>query len=89
MDDLKPQSGSCARCRRSLGLASFKWDGRWYGNEACVGSGPCPLDGRASAVPEASLYTRPQRFFRNRKPKELRRLPGDPAASYHESRASK
>lgn len=65
-------SGSCARCGRALGLASAQVDGRWYGNAACALGGECPLDDRAPAVAEEALYTRPRRFFRSRRPKELR-----------------
>lgn len=86
-EDVRPQSGSCVRCRRALDLASFEVDGRWYGNEACARGGPCPLETRPPAVPVRWLYPRPQRFFRRRSPKELRRIPGAP--SYQDARASK
>jgi hypothetical protein len=66
-------SGSCARCGRALDLASAEVDGRWYGNSACATPvAACPLDERAPAVPEEALYSRPRRFFRRRRPKELR-----------------
>ena len=65
-------SGSCARCGRALDLASAKVDGRWYGNEICATGAPCPLDREASAVPEPWLYSRPRRFLRRRRPKELK-----------------
>jgi len=65
-------SGSCVRCGRALGLASALVDGRWYGNAACAGEGPCALDQRPAAVPEDRLYSRPRRHFRRRLPKELR-----------------
>ena len=71
MIDRVPASGSCARCQRSLGLASVKVDGRWYGSQACAEGGECPLDTRAPDVPEPALYARPRRFFRRRLPKEL------------------
>jgi hypothetical protein len=70
--DYVAASGSCARCGRALGLASACVDGRWYGNAECALGGPCPLDVRPPAVPEPALYPRPRRFFRPRKPKELR-----------------
>jgi hypothetical protein len=88
-EDVRPQSGSCARCRRSLGLASCKVGGLWYGNEACAMGSPCPLDSRAPEVPEAWLFTRPQRFFRRRKPKELRGTHEELPVTYQESKASK
>ena len=65
-------AGSCVRCGRALGLASAEVDGRWYGNSACATGGTCPLDERAPAVSEEALYSRPRRFFRRRRPKELR-----------------
>lgn len=89
MEDLRPQSGSCVRCRRSLDLASVKVDGRWYGNEACALGGPCPLESRPPEVPEPWLYVRPQRFFRRRKPKELRGTHSELPATYQEARDSK
>ena len=67
-----PSSGSCARCGRALDLASALVAGRWYGNAACASDGPCPLEQRAPAVPEAWLVSRPRRYFRRRLPKELR-----------------
>ena len=88
-EDVRPQSGSCARCRRSLDLASVKVDGQWYGNAACAAGGACPLDARAPAVPEAWLYARPQRFFRRRQPKELLRTRETLPAPYQESSDSK
>ena len=72
MVDRVPSSGSCVRCQRSLGLASVKRDGKWYGSAACAAGEDCPLERRASAVPEPALYARPHRFFRRRAPKELK-----------------
>jgi hypothetical protein len=89
MDDLRPQSGSCVRCRRALDHASVKVGGLWYGNEACALGGPCPLECRAPAVPEPWLTVRPQRFFRRRKPKELRGTHAELPATYQEASASK
>ncbi|MEB2344228.1 MAG: hypothetical protein OZ948_05765 [Deltaproteobacteria bacterium] len=65
-------SGSCVRCGRALGLASAKVDGRWYGNAICATGAPCPLDREAPRVPEPRLYSRPRRYLRKRRPKELR-----------------
>ncbi len=85
-EDVRPQSGSCFRCRRALDLASAKVGGRWYGSEACAGDGPCPLESRSPAVPEPWLYPRPKRFFGRRGPKELR---GGAGAAYQDASASK
>ena len=73
MPDRAPAIGSCARCGRALNLASAEVDGRWYGNAACAGGGPCPLDNREAAVPEPWLYSRPRRYLGKRAPIELRR----------------
>lgn len=71
--DRVPAYGSCVRCQRSLGLASVKRDGQWYGTLVCAEGGDCPLDARAPGVDERALYSRPRRFFRKRAPKELNR----------------
>jgi hypothetical protein len=63
-------SGSCARCRSSLGLASLKVRGAWYCSTACAQGRVC-AEPRAVQVPEPWLYARPRRFFRARRPKEL------------------
>jgi hypothetical protein len=63
--------GSCARCRERLGLASLEVAGRWYCSTACA-DGHVVAEPRPPAVPESWLYARPRRFFRARKPKELR-----------------
>jgi len=63
--------GSCARCRESLGLASTRVGGVWYCSAACAEDRE--HDASATArVPEPWLYARPRRFFRSRKPKELK-----------------
>jgi hypothetical protein len=89
LEEVRPQSGSCIRCRRSLDAASVKAGGQWYGNEACARGGPCPLDSRPPVVPEPWLYVRPQRFFRRRKPKELHGTDVVLPATYQESSESK
>ncbi|MEN8182775.1 MAG: hypothetical protein ABFS46_09590 [Myxococcota bacterium] len=66
----RPATGSCARCRASLGLAAVKAREAWYCCTACAeGRRAVP---RPLSVPEARLYGRPQRFYRARRPKELR-----------------
>jgi hypothetical protein len=73
MIDHRPASGggSCARCRASLDLTSVKVGDRWYCSSACAEGHPGG-DARVPAVPEPWLTARPRRFFRARKPKELR-----------------
>ena len=75
MSENVPQCGSCDRCGRALGLAAAKSAGRWYGNAACAGDGPCPLDAAPPRVGEEPLISRPRRFFGRRPPRELRRAP--------------
>ena len=67
-----PANGSCARCGRALGLASAEGNGLWYGNSGCASGGACPLEENPPIVAETALFTRPRRFFRRRRPKELR-----------------
>jgi hypothetical protein len=73
MIDHRPANGggSCAHCNASLGLASLKVDGVWYCSSACA-DGRVPSAPREPRVPESWLYARPRRFFRRRRPKELR-----------------
>jgi hypothetical protein len=64
--------GSCAACDGALALDALKGDdGRWYCCPACAQGLP-PEAYRPAAVPEPALYNRPRRFFRKRRPKELR-----------------
>jgi hypothetical protein len=72
MVDRIASSGSCVRCWRSLGLASVKVEGRWYGSASCARGGECPLDRREPAVAEPALFARPRRYFGRRAPKELK-----------------
>ncbi len=67
--------GSCARCRASLELTSLKKGGVWYCGAACA-EGRVEEPPRAARVPESWLYNRPRRFFRARKPKELKSTQG-------------
>ena len=73
MVDRVPSSGSCVRCSRSLGLASVKVEGKWYGSASCARGGDCPLDRHEPAGEEDALYARPRRYFGCRAPKELKR----------------
>ncbi len=63
-------SGSCARCRESLGLASLKMGDVWYCSSSCA-EGRVTASPRRVRVPESWLYARPRRYFRKRQPKEL------------------
>ncbi len=71
MIEQRPATGSCARCRASLGLASVKRGVDWYCRPACAEGRPADVPS-PRAVPEHRLYPVPRRFYRARKPKELR-----------------
>jgi len=77
MIDHRPASGggSCARCRGSLHLASVRVGDLWYCSTTCA-DGHRSAEPRAAAVPEPWLYARPRRFFRARRPRELRSAAG-------------
>ena len=70
MTENVPSSGSCLRCLAALGLASVKVQGVWYCSLACA-KGRSPGE-RRPAVPESWLYPVPRRFYRKRRPTELR-----------------
>jgi hypothetical protein len=65
-----PSSGSCLHCLAALNLASVKVRGVWYCSPACA-EGNSPGE-RKPAVPESWLYPVPRRFYRKRRPTELR-----------------
>lgn len=73
MIDHRPSlgNGSCARCGASLDLASLEQGNAWYCSSACA-EGCASAERSGPSVPETWLYARPRRFFRARKPKELR-----------------
>jgi len=64
-------AGSCAHCGASLTLASMKVNGVWYCSTSCADGRTVP-GARAFRVPEPWLYARPRRYFRGRRPKELK-----------------
>ncbi len=70
MTENVPSSGSCLRCLAALDLASVKVRGVWYCSLACA-EGNSPGE-RKLAVPESWLYPVPRRFYRKRRPTELR-----------------
>jgi hypothetical protein len=69
-------SGSCARCRDSLDLASLQVDGIWYCSPSCA-AGRVAAERATPSVPESWLYARPRRFFGARAPKELKSAAGE------------
>ncbi len=69
--DRRPSSGSCAICRAALGLASLKAGGVWYCSTACAEGRPSAEE-RRPVVPESWLYPVLRRFYRKRRPTELR-----------------
>jgi hypothetical protein len=70
MTEYVPSSGSCLRCLAALDLASVRVRGVWYCSPACA-EGRSP-EKRKPAVPESWLYPVPRRFYRKRRPTELR-----------------
>jgi hypothetical protein len=64
-------SGSCARCRDRLDLASVRVGDDWYCSVACA-EGRVVAEPAAPSVPETWLYARPRRFFGPRRPRELK-----------------
>jgi hypothetical protein len=67
----RPSSGSCATCRAALDLVSIKVGGIWYCGTACAEGQPTGKE-RRPGVPEAWLYPVLRRFYRKRRPIELR-----------------
>ena len=65
-----PSSGSCAHCLAALDLVSVKVRDVWYCSPACARGEN--RGERKRAVPESWLYPVPRRFFRKRRPTELR-----------------
>jgi len=74
--EYRPYSGSCPVCRAALGLASVRRGGTWYCSPGCAEGRP-GRDDRPPAVDEAWLTNRPRRFYKKRKPKELRAAPSE------------
>ncbi len=67
----RPSSGSCAICRAALDLASVKVGGVWYCSTACAEGRPTG-EKPYRDVPETWLTPVPRRFYRKRRPTELR-----------------
>lgn len=66
----RPYSSSCPRCHRMLDLAAVRKGDTWYCSAACAEGRPGAAPERT--VPETRLRNRPRRFYRRRRPKELR-----------------
>ncbi len=67
----RPSSGSCAICQAALDLVSINVKGVWYCSTACAEGRPS-VEERRPVVPETWLYPVPRRFYRKRRPTELR-----------------
>ncbi len=63
--------GSCPRCLGRLGLDATRAEGIWYCSTACAEGHPRTAL-REAGVPEDWLYNRPRRYFRKRRPIELK-----------------
>jgi hypothetical protein len=70
VSDRVSATGSCARCRRELDLASVRIGDAWFCRAACAAG---EATSRPAAVDENALINRPRRHFAQRDPKELRR----------------
>ncbi len=69
MSGKKSATGSCARCRAELDLASVRIGDEWFCRAACAAGDNTP---RPAAVSAEALTNRPRRYFGRRAPKELR-----------------
>ncbi len=67
----RPSSGSCAMCRAALDLVSVKVGGIWYCSTACAEGRPAAEEPHR-VVPETWLTPVLRRFYRKRRPTELR-----------------
>jgi hypothetical protein len=72
VSDRRSATGSCARCRAALDLASVRVGGEWV-CRACAMGETAP---RPPAVAEEALINRPRRHYGRRDAKELRRAGG-------------
>jgi hypothetical protein len=70
VSDRKSATGSCARCRAPLDLASVRIGDLWYCRAACAAGEVGP---RPPSVDEEALINRPRRRYARRDPQELRR----------------
>ena len=70
MSERRSATGSCARCRAELDLASVRLGDAWYCRAACA-AGENAL--QAPAVEGEALINRPRRHYGPRYAKELRR----------------
>ena len=67
----RPASGSCSICRAALDLVSVEVGGVWYCSTACIRGRPAEKE-LHRVVPETWLIPVPRRFYRKRRPTELR-----------------
>jgi hypothetical protein len=70
VDEQISATGSCARCRAALDLASVRVGDLWYCRASCAAGDNAR---RTPAVSELALINRPRRYYDARAPKELRR----------------
>jgi hypothetical protein len=70
LSDRRSATGSCARCRAELDLASTRIGDAWYCRAACA-AGETTV--RPPGVAEEALINRPRRYYGRREAKELRR----------------
>ncbi|HEY8121809.1 MAG TPA: hypothetical protein VII78_10860 [Myxococcota bacterium] len=70
MSEKRSATGSCARCRAELDLASVRVGDAWYCRAACAEGETAR---RPAAIAAEALINRPRRHFARRDAKELRR----------------
>jgi hypothetical protein len=70
LSDRRSATGSCARCRAELDLASVRVGDAWYCRATCAAG---ETAARPAAVEEEALINRPRRYYGRREAKELRR----------------
>jgi hypothetical protein len=70
LSDRRSATGSCARCRAGLDLASVRIGDAWYCRSTCAAG---ETAARPASVAEAALINRPRRYYGRREAKELRR----------------
>ena len=70
VSDRRSATGSCARCRAELDLASVRIGDAWYCRASCAAG---ESTSRPTPVAEEALINRPRRYYGRREAKELRR----------------
>jgi hypothetical protein len=70
VSEKRSATGSCARCRAELDLASVRVGDAWYCRSSCAEGETAR---RPAGITAEALINRPRRYFSRRDAKELRR----------------